>query len=202
MVTQIMHMSNLVANGQQQLKTTPAAPPVSQEQETEATMGPTENHKNGGSTSWNNCYHCIWGFWKTGKCPVLNATIQNSHWFWRFTLLSTRERTKQERILMCLSSQENSRWCSHHFSKKRSSLMARQVVILSTWPGIGPVCTDSQKLDYGWLEKSTWSDEAHFQMWHSDGRVGIWRKQHEIMDPSCLASTVQAGGGVMVWGTF
>ncbi len=31
--------------------------------------------------------------------------------------------------------------------------------------------------------------------------VRIWRKGHESMDPSCLVSTVQAGGGgVMVWG--
>ncbi len=38
---------------------------------------------------------------------------------------------------------------------------------------------------------------------HSDGRVRIWRKEHESMDPSCLVSTVQAGGGgVMVWGIF
>ncbi len=35
-----------------------------------------------------------------------------------------------------------------------------------------------------------------------DGRVRIWRKEHESMDPSCLVSTVQAGGGVMVWGIF
>ncbi len=36
-----------------------------------------------------------------------------------------------------------------------------------------------------------------------DGRVRIWRKEHESMDPSCLVSTVQArGGGIMVWGTF
>ncbi len=27
-------------------------------------------------------------------------------------------------------------------------------------------------------------------------------KKHESMDPSCLVSTVQAGGGVVVWGTF
>ncbi len=38
----------------------------------------------------------------------------------------------------------------------------------------------------------------------SDGRVIIWRKEHESMDPSCLVSTVQAAGGsgVMVWGIF
>ncbi len=28
------------------------------------------------------------------------------------------------------------------------------------------------------------------------------RKEHESMDPSCLVSAVQAGGGVMVWGIF
>ncbi len=31
----------------------------------------------------------------------------------------------------------------------------------------------------------------------------MWCKEHESMDPSCLVSTVQAGGGgVMVWGIF
>ncbi len=40
-----------------------------------------------------------------------------------------------------------------------------------------------------------------FLLRHSDGRVRIMRKEHESMDPSCLVSMVQAGGGgVMVWG--
>ncbi len=40
-------------------------------------------------------------------------------------------------------------------------------------------------------------------MSYSDGRVSIWRKEHESMDTTCLVSTVQAGGGgVMVWGIF
>ncbi len=48
-----------------------------------------------------------------------------------------------------------------------------------------------------------WSDESRFLMRHSDGRVRIWRKEHESMDPSCLVSTFQpGGGGVMVWGIF
>ncbi len=49
-----------------------------------------------------------------------------------------------------------------------------------------------------------WSDESRFLLRHSDGRVRIWRREHESMDPSCLVSTVQAGygGGVMVWGIF
>ncbi len=46
-----------------------------------------------------------------------------------------------------------------------------------------------------------WSDESRFLLRHSDGRVRIWHKEHESMDPSCLVSMVQAGGGgVMVWG--
>ncbi len=48
-----------------------------------------------------------------------------------------------------------------------------------------------------------WSDESRFLLRHSDGRVRIWRKEHESMDPSCLVSKVQAAaGGVMVWGIF
>ncbi len=46
-----------------------------------------------------------------------------------------------------------------------------------------------------------WSDdESRFLLRHSDGRARIWRKEHESMDLSCVVSTVQAGGGVMVWG--
>uniref|UniRef100_A0AAY4C1X3 Uncharacterized protein n=1 Tax=Denticeps clupeoides TaxID=299321 RepID=A0AAY4C1X3_9TELE len=33
--------------------------------------------------------------------------------------------------------------------------------------------------------------------------VRIWHQHYESMDPPCLVSTAQAGGGgVMVWGTF
>ncbi len=47
------------------------------------------------------------------------------------------------------------------------------------------------------------SDESRFLLRHSDGRVRIWRKVHESMNPSCLVSTVQAGGGgVIVLGIF
>ncbi len=48
-----------------------------------------------------------------------------------------------------------------------------------------------------------WSDESRFLLRHSDGKIRIWHKEHESMDPSCLVSMVQAaGGGVMVWGYF
>jgi len=48
-----------------------------------------------------------------------------------------------------------------------------------------------------------WSDESRFLPQHSDGRVRIWRKQPESIDPSWIVSMLQAGGGgVMVWGIF
>jgi len=48
-----------------------------------------------------------------------------------------------------------------------------------------------------------WSDESRFLLRHSDVRVRIWCKQNENMDPSCLVTTVQAGGsGVIVWEMF
>ncbi len=53
------------------------------------------------------------------------------------------------------------------------------------------------------LEKVALSEESRFLLRHSDGRVRIWRNEHESMDPSCLVSMVQAGGGgVMVWAIF
>ncbi len=46
-------------------------------------------------------------------------------------------------------------------------------------------------------------DESRFLLTHSDGRVRICHKEHESMDPSCLVSTAQAGGGgVMGWEIF
>lgn len=39
--------------------------------------------------------------------------------------------------------------------------------------------------------------------WHLDGRVRIWHKQHEIMDPSCSVLAIQAAGdGEMMLGDF
>lgn len=52
-------------------------------------------------------------------------------------------------------------------------------------------------------KKVAWSDESRFLLHHADGRIRIWRKQHEFMDPSCQMTTLQAGGGgTMVWGMF
>ncbi len=36
-----------------------------------------------------------------------------------------------------------------------------------------------------------WSDESRFLLRHSVGRVRIWHKEHERMDPSCLVSNLQ-----------
>lgn len=44
------------------------------------------------------------------------------------------------------------------------------------------------------------SDKSWFLLWHPDDMVWIWYKEHESMDPSFLLPTVQADGGVMVWG--
>ncbi len=55
------------------------------------------------------------------------------------------------------------------------------------------------KIDF---ENVTWSDESRFLLRHSDGRVRIWRKEHESMDPSSLVSMVQAGGAVLWCGGY
>ncbi len=65
--------------------------------------------------------------------------------------------------------------------------------------------TGSPKFDNRRLEKCclVWWVSVSLLLRHWDGRVRILRKEHESMDPSCLVSTVQAGGGdVMVWGIF
>ncbi len=50
------------------------------------------------------------------------------------------------------------------------------------------------------------TDESRFVLRHSDGWVRIWHKEHESMDPSCLVSTVHAGGvkvcGIFSWQTL
>ncbi len=41
--------------------------------------------------------------------------------------------------------------------------------------------------------------QSRFLLRHSDGRVRIWHKEHESLDPSCVVSMFQAAaGGVMV----
>ncbi len=47
-----------------------------------------------------------------------------------------------------------------------------------------------------------WSDESRFLLRYSDDRVRIWHKEHENMDPFCLVSMVQAGGGGVICGGY
>ena len=48
-----------------------------------------------------------------------------------------------------------------------------------------------------------WSDESRFTLFQNDGRVRVWRKPHEALDPACVSPTVQASGGsVMIWACF
>ncbi len=62
------------------------------------------------------------------------------------------------------------------------------------------ICMGSPKLDNRRLEKVAWSDESQFLLQLLESRVRIWHKQHESMDPFCLASAIQAAvGGVMVF---
>ncbi len=80
---------------------------------------------------------------------------------------------------------------------KRSLLSLNWISFFST-----PLWTVQNWTIEDW-KNVAWSDESRFLLWHSDGRVRIWRKEHESMDPSCLVSMVQAAaGGVMVWGIF
>ncbi len=78
----------------------------------------------------------------------------------------------------------------------------------SRWARTGNGGYNSHRLHQNWTiehwKNIAWSDESRFLLRHSDGRVRIWRKEHEIMDPSSLVSTVQAagGGGLMVWAIF
>ncbi len=88
---------------------------------------------------------------------------------------------------------------------RRLPEMHRGVKIL--WRNSSFSISSERQLCENWTiedwENVAWSDESRFLLRHSDGRVRIWRKEHEIMDPSCLVSMVQTdGGGVMVWGIF
>ncbi len=98
----------------------------------------------------------------------------------------------------------------HNMSKPEADGLQQQKTI----PGIAPVRKNRKRTlqftqaHQNWTiedwKNVAWSDDSRFLLWHSDGRVRIWCKEHESMDPSCLVSTVQAGGGggVMVWGIF
>ncbi len=96
--------------------------------------------------------------------------------------------------------------CTTRRTLKQTSYSSRrphQVLLLSAK-------NRKQRLQFAWAHQNwtmedwknvVWSDESWFLLRHSDGRVRIWPKEHESMDPSCLVSTVE-GGGVMCGGYF
>ncbi|GFW26742.1 QLQ domain-containing protein [Trichonephila clavipes] len=48
-----------------------------------------------------------------------------------------------------------------------------------------------------------WSDEFHFTVWQSDGRVWVGWMPGERFFSDCIVPTVKFGGGsIMVWGYF
>ena len=50
-------------------------------------------------------------------------------------------------------------------------------------------------------KKVVWSDESKFNLFHSDGRTYVRRRQCEEFNEECVEGTVKHGGGsVMVWG--
>lgn len=55
--------------------------------------------------------------------------------------------------------------------------------------------------DYSFWENVLFTDESKYNIFGSDGRVNVWRKPNQEMDPKHLRPTVKYGGGhVMVWG--
>ena len=64
------------------------------------------------------CHSCLWGFWNIQKRLVLNATIQNFHWFGRHWFRA-RVRTKQRTKSMWWTPHRNSRLCYHQFGIKK-----------------------------------------------------------------------------------
>lgn len=55
--------------------------------------------------------------------------------------------------------------------------------------------------DFSFWKNVLFTDESKYNIFGSDGRVNVWRKPNQEMDPKNLRPTVKHGGGhVMVWG--
>ncbi len=148
------------------------------------------------------------------------AVLQRGHWmpifhkvvgFFRVFLIWSQWSCKTTPLLPCQNSSvhSDSFQCISLYmlmiTAHPTSLFCGVTVVLSTK-------NRKRRLQFSQAHKNltledwknvAWSDEFRFLLRHSDVRVRIWRKEHESVDPSCLVSTVQAGGGgVMVWGIF
>ncbi|GBM17413.1 hypothetical protein AVEN_119454-1 [Araneus ventricosus] len=59
------------------------------------------------------------------------------------------------------------------------------------------------KIDISFWESVIFVDESKFNIFWSDGRIGVWRKPNEEFNPKNLLPTVKhGGGGIMVCGCF
>lgn len=59
----------------------------------------------------------------------------------------------------------------------------------------------------GWIvgkwKTLAWSDKLRFQLERADGRIRVWLRPYEAMDPNWQQSTVQANGGsIKMWAVF
>lgn len=59
----------------------------------------------------------------------------------------------------------------------------------------------------GWAlddcKKFSWSNDRHLQLVRADGRIWVWRRPNEDIDPICQQGTVHVGGGsIMIWCVF
>ena len=95
-------------------------------------------------------------------------------------------------------------WCAdRHLETHNSSVLVTEGILQqTTTPGSYQLKTTrrgSSGHHQHWTTEEwkniAWSDEPQSLLRHADGRVMIWRKQRESMAPSCLVSTVPAGGG-------
>ncbi|GBL72989.1 Transposable element Tc1 transposase [Araneus ventricosus] len=57
--------------------------------------------------------------------------------------------------------------------------------------------------DILYWESIIFMNESKFNIFWSDGRITVWRKSNEELNPKNLLPTVKhGGGGIMVWGRF
>ncbi len=136
----------------------------------------------------------LWRIWvskpvlvKWGQRVVIESWVATVHSFGVSNTISENT-TRRTLMQMCYSSRRPHRVPLLSAKNRKQSLQFTQ---------------NHQNWTIEDCKNIAWSDESWFLLLHSDGRVRIWRKEHESMDPSCLVSMVQAGGGgVMVWGIF